>query len=137
MIHQVPRWMPSSTSIVTYCRFHIFHFFHLSWTFRGQSPLFLFLYKALPCHLAPQPFTFTLRLICISSRTSTISSPCSINNKAVCMFHTSLFKFLSPLCSVLISIHQCKLCVYIINTMKSFSIMISSSVSIYRKLSKP
>ena len=50
-----------------------------------------------------------------------ISSPCSINNKAVCKFHASLFKFLSPLSSVLISIRQCKLCVYIINTMKSFS----------------
>ena len=61
VIHQAPRWTPSSTSIVAYCRFHIFHFFHLSRTFRGRSPLFLFLYKALPCHLAPQPFTFMLR----------------------------------------------------------------------------
>ena len=75
VIHQAPRWTPSSTSIVAYRCFHIFHFFHLSWTFRGQSPLFLFLYKALPCHLAPQPFTFMLRLRCISSRTSTGYGP--------------------------------------------------------------
>jgi len=36
-----------------YRRFHIFHFFHLSRTFRGQSPFSFFLYKALPYCLVP------------------------------------------------------------------------------------
>jgi hypothetical protein len=43
-------------------------------TFRAEAPFF-FLYKALPCRLVPQPFTFTLRLICISSRTLTGYGP--------------------------------------------------------------
>jgi len=58
-----------------YRRFHIFHFFHLSRTFRGRSPFSFFLYKALPYCLVPQPFFFTLRLICSLSRTSTGYGP--------------------------------------------------------------
>ena len=60
-IHQAPRQTHLLLLLSSYRRFYIFCFFHLSRTFRGRSPFFLFLYKALLYRLVPQPFLFTLR----------------------------------------------------------------------------
>jgi len=47
----------SSFSVVAF--FYLTSFIYAR-TFRAEAP-FIFLYKALPCCLVPQPFTFTLR----------------------------------------------------------------------------